>query len=411
MSKMFDVRLPSSHPHISQTFHLLWDHTDVTQPGQPVTDGRHPIFVTAVADHNDLMTMTLPGSFVGGHIREYVETGRAGGRPIVIDGATEGWAFDTAVFEPFHRNLAELGVDPADVILITTNYLLPPAYNAWTRRLQITPIKFFVFDFWCYKLSVQLREQLGSGADDPDAGGATFQVRKKLLSFNRVPKAHRVAVILKLIEANQVDSSIVSFMPDVTGVDPARAAAELAYYHKLGWPVLTALLRYWPELVRMVPLRHDQDASTEYLTYVFGSLQSDDYAEVGFTVITESDFGVGSVDRVTEKPFKAVANHCPFLIVGQERQLARMQSLGFEPYQMFDNSYDGIADPNRRLGAVLDEVSRLACLDVDRLQELRLADHATARRNFQRLLSFSTKTSIEGVARDFAKTLESASTR
>ncbi len=404
--KTFNVRLSVSHPHISQTFHLLWHHTMAEQITGETGPAEHQLFVTAVADHNDLLDFAKPESRLGQSFREYMQTGRLAGCRLVIDGATEGWAFEPGVFELFHRNLAALGIEPREVVLISTNYLLPPAYEAWVRNSGLEPITFFIFDFWCYKLSVQLREQLaGKPAESADLTAPSFAVDKKLLSFNRVPKAHRAAVILQLIESGEVDHSIVSFMPDVAAVSPDQVGASHAYFKLLGWPTLDRLLQRWPDLAARLPIVHDQDAGTEYLNYVFGNLRSPDYARVGFTVITESDFGVQSVDRVTEKPFKAVANCCPFLIVGQQHQLARMRSLGFESYAMFDNGYDDIADPNVRLDTVLREMDRLARMSVGELQALRLSVHDATVRNFKLLVDYGDQARVAEVAAALARTL------
>ena len=411
MAKTFSVRLPASHPHISQTFHLLWDHTEISQAGSAPSDATNQIYVTAIADHNDLLSLAAPDSFAGSHMRDYVQTSKACRMPLVIDGATEGWSFEPSVFERFHQNLALLEVDPRDVLIITTNYLLPPAYETWAGSTSFQPVSFFVFDFWCYKLSAQLREQLDAAGAQTELNAPNFHVDSKLLSFNRVPKAHRAAVILKLIESKQLGESLVSFMPDVAHTDAAATSAMLAYYKSLGWPTLDRLLELWPDLANRIPIVHDQDAGTEYLTYVFGNMRSPDYGRVGFTVITESDFGVGSVDRVTEKPFKAVANHCPYLIVGQHKQLARMRSLGFEPYEMFDNSYDDIADPDQRLASVLGEMDRLARLSCGQLQALRRETHETTVRNFEQLRSYSSKARIDAVAANLSRALTRVSAR
>ena len=222
-----------------------------------------------------------------------------------------------------------------------------------------------------------------------------------------MPKAHRTAVILKLIESGQIDQSLVSFMPDVAKVSREQLANLYTYLTSLGWPTLNRLLERWPALVARLPIVHDQDAGAEYLSFVFGNLRSPDYARVGFAVITESDFGVHSVDRVTEKPFKAVANHCPFLIVGQQKQLARMGALGFETYEMFDNSYDDIVNPNLRLDAVLCEMDRLSRLSVGELQALRLSVHDATVRNFRLLVDYSAEPRLAGVAAALSRTLAS----
>ena len=204
-------------------------------------------------------------------------------------------------------------------------------------------------------------------------------------------------MVLQLIADGQLDHSLVSFMPDSAGGE-AQKAEFLAYLQSLPWPPLAALLPWWDRLAARIPLVHDQDAGTAYLSFVFGDILAADYGRVGFAVITESDFGVPAVDRVTEKPFKAIANRCPFLLVGQEHQLARLGKLGFEPYPMFDNGYDAIVDPAPRLEAVLAELRRLAACGVERLQALRDEMAPVADRNYHRLLEFAEPGMVDTLA-------------
>ena len=407
---VFSVQVSTSHPHITQTFHLLGGRCRVPSQAPGPFEADQSVFTAAVADPEDFVRLDQPGQPLGAQLQEYAQTHMAD-RVLAIDGATEGWSFEPRVFAGLHRGLDAFGIDPRRVLIISTNYCLPTAYQDWAKQAGVEPVGWFIYDFWCYKLSTQLREQSPDAAAAPLSAEPAFTVDRKLLSFNRIPKAHRAAVVLQLIEDGELDSSLVSFMPDSVDVPEARKAELLAYFTGLGWPALTRLLRHWDALAARIPLVHDQDSGTEYLTYVFGSIMSADYARVGFTVITESDFGVPDVDRVTEKPFKAIANHCPYLLVGQPRQLGRLETLGFRSYAMFDNGYDVIEEPGARLQAVLTEQSRVARTSLDRLQAIRSEMRETAVHNFARLTEFSSPEMLDALARDLARAVAVAQAR
>jgi hypothetical protein len=408
MPPLFSLRLPISHPHVTQTFHLLADRCVLANSADNATRDIRKIYSVAVADKLDFLTIDQPESRLGVQIREYAELYLTD-TVLAIDGATEGWPFDEIIFAGLHRGLSALAIPAKKVVIISTNYNLPVTYAAWARSSGLDPINFYIYDFWCYKISAQLHEKhIGKEPNSIRASEPSFQVEKKVLSFNRMPKAHRASVVLKLLQDDQLESSLVSFMPDSANVSEDEKASLLTYYKSLGWPALDKLLDSWDALASRIPLVHDQDAGIEYLTYVFGDIVSPDYDKVGFTVITESDFGVADVDRVTEKPFKAIANRCPFLLVGQPNQLARLEKLGFKPYSMFNNEYDLIVEPSARLEAVMNELGRLSTASVEQLQSMRSKMHAVAVYNFNHLIDFGSSDCIDVVARDLSRIVKLA---
>jgi hypothetical protein len=70
-------------------------------------------------------------------------------------------------------------------------------------------------------------------------------------------------------------------------------------------------------------------------------------------LVTESDYEPWS-DRFTEKLLKPVAAGRPFLAFGPTGVLASFRSVGFRTFgDVFDESYDQVADPDRRLAALM----------------------------------------------------------
>lgn len=360
---MIRIHVPRTNPHVTMTFQLVARH--ITQDGSG--EAGPSAYCIAVASHMDILEIA-PTTSVGRQVVEYGERFRGTDCRLVIDAATEGWPFTDNLFRAFHGLLQDSGLDPASVILITTNYDTPEKYNTWASANSLKPMNLFVYDFWCYKSGEQLKSET---AQHGELRPKLTNISKKLLSLNRIAKAHRAAILLFLHKNRLMDDCYVSFMSHEKTFGSSDADGLISYYRSLGWPELNGLLDHWEDFSKTIPIVMKEDNATEYLDYVFGNLLWNIYDDVGFAVITESDFGVPNVDRVTEKPFKAIANQCPHILMGQPYQERRLRALGFKPHPMIRVGYDDIEDPNARLAAVLGEVSRLTSLPIRDLNDAR----------------------------------------
>jgi hypothetical protein len=80
------------------------------------------------------------------------------------------------------------------------------------------------------------------------------------------------------------------------------------------------------------------------------------YDDTYFSTVIET-FQEGKCEWITEKMCKPFAYHHPFVVIGQSHTLARLHQLGFETYEnLFDESYDEIADFDQRLDAVIKNI-------------------------------------------------------
>ena len=99
------------------------------------------------------------------------------------------------------------------------------------------------------------------------------------------------------------------------------------------------------------------------------------FTDTYFSIVTETTWEslgweVGSVVRVTEKIYKAVALH-PFIVVGNKHTLKYLHSVGFETFpELFDESYDEIDDPLDRMVFIMKEVERVCKLSMEELHKI-----------------------------------------
>jgi hypothetical protein len=87
-------------------------------------------------------------------------------------------------------------------------------------------------------------------------------------------------------------------------------------------------------------------------------------------VIAETVYNYPST-YLSEKPIKPIVCKRPFVIVGPTGSLASLRNLGLHTFHAFwDESYDDIADPEKRLLAVVDIVEWLCAKSLVEVQSL-----------------------------------------
>jgi hypothetical protein len=120
------------------------------------------------------------------------------------------------------------------------------------------------------------------------------------------------------------------------------------------------------------------------------------YEETYFSVVTEtlcmkkfSNDGKTGMGRIlSEKTFKAILNHHPFLLVAVPRSLQFLKSMGYKTFHPYINEeYDNETDDSTRLLMIADETKRLCELSSEQLQEFLLATKEIVNYNFQVLKS------------------------
>jgi hypothetical protein len=79
------------------------------------------------------------------------------------------------------------------------------------------------------------------------------------------------------------------------------------------------------------------------------------YKESFFSLVSETDFSNGNIQRITEKTLKSFAMGHPSIIVGNPYSLDLVKELGFELFEDIINpEYDKINDPIERFKVILE---------------------------------------------------------
>jgi hypothetical protein len=114
---------------------------------------------------------------------------------------------------------------------------------------------------------------------------------------------------------------------------------------------------------------------------------NNDYNTTGIEVVLETLFD-DSRWHLTEKTLRPIACGKPFILAATPGSLQYLRNYGFETFAgVIDESYDTIANSQDRLKAIIQEMKRIAGLDVDAKQRLYTKLHEIAQRNKQRFFN------------------------
>ena len=96
------------------------------------------------------------------------------------------------------------------------------------------------------------------------------------------------------------------------------------------------------------------------------------YNSTHFSIVVETQIDNPEI-FVTEKTFKPMAFHHPFIAMAQAGHLQYLQDQGFETYSnLFDESYDNIANQHKRLSAVVTAIKNFSPEPYDKLTQQKI---------------------------------------
>jgi len=107
----------------------------------------------------------------------------------------------------------------------------------------------------------------------------------------------------------------------------------------------------------------DIEATVNRFGYEYNGIpySVDLYAQTDFSVVSETTFDQTNNPWITEKVWIPILNKHPFIIAGDTNILQKLESMGFETFRDFLKipDYDQIADPTKRLEAVVENTQHL----------------------------------------------------
>ena len=320
---------------------------------------------------------------------------RAGEGAVVFDAAGEGAPAEDDILEQIHRFLAAMGADPARAAYITQDRGFADDYARLRKaRGGGALLQVIHDDYWIRRLAAGYRRDGRRMFEDRLAA---YRARgaprpRRFVSLNLTPRPSKLVFLLSLLRDGLWDRGFISF----GGLDRQLAKGVTIEDFKdqlnhIGFGArVRGLAEHFRSLERMgeVLLGDGSGSRTsDGVPKLSEDAQLPEYGLSWFSVVTETEMR-SRPSRITEKPFKPIANFHPFLVLGNPGALAMLRDFGFQTFgEVFGESYDDEADPGRRFDRVYEQVRRLCEADEAELQRIDRAVEATVVGNAEHLMT------------------------
>jgi hypothetical protein len=312
---------------------------------------------------------------------------------IIITVCTEFEGYHQIVEQIYKELVIDLNIPPNRILLISENADLHDHILTTAKQYNTTPIK--------YEWSLVSQYAVGSQSIKnfsilKNIRPKTNISNKYFLNFNRRWRIHRPAMVALMYSLGLLNKGHVSLGP-IDGInDTWPVAIKLVTKLLEKDEILIKLIKdHIEEITNLKPLYLD----TTELNINLASLYPADiiphntinlYKDTTFSLVSETHyFDFENNGRfITEKTFKPMAYHHPFILISKPFSLKLLQDLGYKTFSPFiDESYDEEIDDVKRLHLILKEVARLCNMNSEDLTIfLKNVDPITDH-NFNRLIN------------------------
>jgi len=243
----------------------------------------------------------------------------------------------------------------------------------------------------------------------------TFKFNKNLKSkhwicLNQLTTSHRLYFLSRLYKHNMLNKGYYSFAP-FTGMLDEKIEGSYEYYYPIDFK--DESVKY---ICDKIPLKlvdmskdnknyielNDEDIIHKNPVWDIPPQANDAYVWIS----TESTFSHTHPykdNQITEKTFKPLIIHKPFLVVGGVGTLKQLREWGFETFpELFDESYDEEEDMFKRMKMILNETKKLNEMSLEELHNIYLSmedklcyNSNHFRTNFKSILKEQSKTVME----------------
>ena len=283
------------------------------------------------------------------------------GAGLVIDATGKGAEPTPGFTGRLQEVLAERGLTEARCALVANNR------NA---ALPGSNVRIFHYDYWMRRMFNEYRKK---GIAKFELRLAHFRAReacrpRRFLSFNMTARRWKLMFLLSLLRDGLWDAGYISFggfahVDRPMGETLEEVAAGLLKTD--GFEDLAVeLRRFLPALQAKGRVLFGEIPRTQegVMRKATDGNRIEEFDLSWFSATTETEMS-GTKDYVTEKPFKALLNFQPQVILGNAGELRRLKAFGFRSFRPWiDESYDREPDPRRRFDMAYAEIRRLCAL-------------------------------------------------
>ena len=293
---------------------------------------------------------------------------RDGRAAVVFDASLEGLPHTEAWTRAMLDVLAGLGVQSGRAIYITQDRGWRTDHLAWCDQRRLTPMAVLEYDYWLGRFFAGAAQN----------GGAAYQARlerfrqrppdrsRRFLSLNWTPRPAKALFLMRLMRDGLWDRGWISFGGfQVLRQAKNRSLLQFAKGMRRETAFSDLVAELGPDLPKLDALGQislGPPESGHEDPNLTGDASLAAYDDSWFSVVTESEMR-DRFSRITEKPFKALVNFHPLILLASPGALAFVRGLGFQSFgALFDEAYDEEPDPRQRFELVYQQVQRLCAL-------------------------------------------------
>jgi hypothetical protein len=202
---------------------------------------------------------------------------------------------------------------------------------------------------------------------------------KHWICLNQMTTSHRLYFLSKLHHMNILNKGYFSFAP-FTGMFDEKLEGSYTYYYPIDMGDKS--IKY---IYDKIPLKLESVSEEKYPKSPNFESESHDVLwdippqtnEAYVWISTESTFSHIQPlkdNQITEKTFKPLIIHKPFLVVGGVGTLKQLREWGFKTFpELFDESYDEEEDMFKRMKMILNETKKLSEMPLEELHDIYLS--------------------------------------
>jgi hypothetical protein len=348
------------HNEERKLFHML--------PGnQRTPDGRY-VCIVPVRDFwrmsRNLTQKKEVWHYSNGIDREIIDDTKSGRAVIVFDLTNEGPGYSPPIFDELYCWIEANTLPPGRVIWLAQNRAIAEIAKTITGgRSEL--LRFEYYDFFIKMIAKDFAPG-ARGSDriynnDPEEAISRLLNQelkdRLLLCLNATSRLNRILTVAALFHYDLIERSQVSFGGFQYVKDGATIESALSFIS-----CNPHLMYLRADIERLITLNAMVvDSFGEKGNALVSKIDPRSYERTYFSLVTESDFSNGAIDRITEKTAKAFCMGHPLVIIGNPKSISFMTELGFQDWDsIIDRDYEDVTDPAERFAAAFREVLRQA---------------------------------------------------
>lgn len=280
----------------------------------------------------------------------YLNDLRQGNAYLLIDSSFEGYHCDW-IFDFFHNECLDYQISPNQIFFVTGNSIVKERYDLWLetnpQNIKMHPLPYSHFESdvfgeirhlgWANKSLKTYNQQLEYKINN-------LENIKLFNNLNKKPREHRIWFFVKLYQNSLLNRGLVSmnkFPPHF------RSFCDIEIDQNL-----------FSEVQSLLPCDLYGKSNEELDTgYYIRRIYEQPHLDSWVSIVSEAQFedSQGTI-FLSEKMFKPISCHHPFIVLGNRNSLREMKKLGYETFSKWiDESYDTLPD-TKRMDAIIESI-------------------------------------------------------